>query len=212
MVLIYTSLFDLSRTTVPLFTTRRSQQRAILTDGFNQQQKIDYPGGWSEPLQYMLPQTLEQAPLPPLQLNKRYRLLEFLGYFSFRIGLLILLLIFALDMSGLFGEWQQSGGLLYQLITATETLAIIAILLSVLFRNSPMWLIEPPASGYIDKLVGRNPQLLQYRTQVRNLGRSETLMELALYEAYDQAQQQEIRQGGSRLKRQRQKKREQKRY
>jgi hypothetical protein len=150
---------------------------------------------------------LDQPPLPPLALNKRYRLLELLSYIGFRSGLLTLLMIFALDMSGLLGDWQSSGGLSYQIISAIEILAITAISLSVIFRNAPFWLIEPPRTGYIDKLVGRNPQLQQYRSQLQALKRSETLMELALYEAYDEAHQLEIQQGGSRLKQERQKRR-----
>ncbi len=192
-----------------MLTLTKSLQRRILENGFSESQQIRYPSGRFDPLQYLIKPSLDTPPLTPLQLNKRFRIVEMISYLGFRIGLVTLLLVFALDISGLLGDW-QSGGLSYQIITAIEILAMAAILLSALFNTAPFWLMEPPNSGYIDKLVSRNPLLTRYRAQVRKLGRSETLMELALYQQHDEEMAQQRQQGESKLKRERRKKREKK--
>ncbi len=193
-----------------LFTFTKTRLKQILREGYSEQLKVDYPSGRFEGLQYVMKQPLEGEPLPPLELNRRFRKLEMVSYIGFRSALLILLLLFAIEMSGFLGDWRSSGGISYQIIMAIESITLLVMLLSIPFNNSPYWLMEPPNTPYIDKIVGRNPLLREYRAKVRLLGRSETLMELALYEQYDQQSQQQRQQGESRLKRQRRKKREQK--
>ncbi len=196
---------------MPLFTFTKTRMKRILTDGFSEQLRIEYPAGRFEALQYIMSPDLEQdAPPTLIWLNRRFRMLEMVSYIGFRSALLILLALFAIEMSGFLGDWRSSGGLSYQIIMAIETIALLAMLLSIPFNNSPYWLMEPPNSSYIDKIVGRHPVLRRYREKVRLGGRSETLMELALYDQYDRQHQQQLQQGESRLKQTRRKKREQK--
>lgn len=194
-----------------LFTFTKTRMKRILTDGFSEQLKIVYPAGRFEALQYIISPDLERDDPPALLwLNRRFRILEMVSYIGFRSALLILLLLFAVEMSGFLGDWRSSGGFSYQIIMAIETIALLAMLLSIPFNNSPYWLMEPPNTPYVDKIVGRNPVLRKYREKVRLGGRSETLMEVALYDQYDRAHQQQRQQGDSKLKQARRKKREQK--
>jgi hypothetical protein len=189
-----------------IFSSTKSLQKKVLTEGFTELHSIHFPASRTEPLQYLINQDLEGHPPTHEWLNRRFRLVEMVSYIGFRSALLTLLLVSALDISGFIGN----GSTLPWMTVAIEVLAGLIMLISIPFRNSPFWLMEPPHSPYIDKIVARNPPLIKYRKQLRALGRSETLMECALYLQHDQLLQQENRQGSSRLKRSREQKRAQK--
>ncbi len=191
------------------FTFTSSRLKQLIGNGVSGPLQLNFPASKIEALPFLIPVDLQGAPPEPAVLNQRFKMVDMIHYIGFRSALLIVLILFALESAGVLPQGESGSGLI---VGGIQLIALIIMLISIPFRHSPYWLMEPPTTPYLDKIVTRNRLLRDYRAKVRLQGRSETLMEISLYLQYDQEQQRLQQQGDSRLKRARRKKQQKKRH